>query len=133
MKTYQDFLKDYQPDLEDNYLKEMSFGYFLSFYLNKLVDKRLSLKALDVSILLDYSNDIYHIATLAENYTQEEYEKAIKRFNMIQEEDSRIYSIEATLWFNDGSYSLYEEDYSTGSYHWKYYPIVPEFPSKTIL
>lgn len=132
MKTYQDFIKDYQPDPKDGYLKEMSFGYFLSFYLNDFADKRLFLKALAVSIFLDYSNDIYCIATLAENYTQEEYKEAIKRFNTIQEEDSRICSIEATLWFDDGSYSIYEEDYSTG-YYWKYYPVVPELPSKTIL
>lgn len=111
----------------------MSFGYFLFVYLNRFVDRKLSLKALSVSIVLDSFDDLYNIATLAEGFTQEQYEEALKRFNTILETDFEIYSIEATLWFNDGSYSLYEEDYSIGSYHWKYYPIVPEFPSKTIL
>lgn len=33
----------------------------------------------------------------------------------------------------DGSYSIYEEDYSSSSYYWKHYPVVPNLPSQTIL
>lgn len=133
MKSYQDFVRDYKPSSQDEELYEMSFGYFLSIYLDKFVDKKLSLKALSVSVVLDSFDDLYNIATLAKGFTQEQYEEALKRFNTILETDYEIYSIEATLWFDDGSYSLYKEDYSSSSYYWQHYPIVPDLPSQTIL
>lgn len=133
MKTYKDFVKDYQPSYENTDLKQMSFGYFLSVYLNKFVNKKLSLKALSISVLLESFDEFYKIAVLTEGFTQEEYEEAFKRFNTILETDSEIYSIEGTLWFDDGSYSIYEEDYSSNLYFWKHYPVAPPFPFQTIL
>lgn len=133
MKTYEDFLKDHEPTYAFDHSKSSSFGYSLSYHLNRSVSKNLKLKALSISVILDSYDDVYNIATLSEGFTQEEYDEAFRRFDNFQEDDLDIYLVKGFLWFDDGSYSAYKEDYSINVYYWQHYPVCPELPSQTIL